>query len=150
MVSIQNRPGGRTRVRLTWPTVLGELIRVLVVDDHPSVRENLRYLVNAERDMDCVGVARDAQEAVRACQELLPDVVILDDEMPGALRNEIYARHGKIFKHRWLKSYFSSLPWYHPDPKFSESELNSIERHNVAVLIARQKKADTEISMTAA
>jgi DNA-binding NarL/FixJ family response regulator len=64
--------------------VLGGIIRVLVVDDHPSVRENLRYLVNAERDMECVGVARDAQEAVRACQELMPDVVILDDEMPGA------------------------------------------------------------------
>ena len=63
--------------------MLGGLIRVLVVDDHPSVRENLRYLVNAERDMDCVGVARDAQEAVRLCQELMPDVVILDDEMPG-------------------------------------------------------------------
>ena len=60
------------------------MIRVLVVDDHPSVRENLRYLVNAERDMECVGVARDAQEAVRLCQELMPDVVILDDEMPGA------------------------------------------------------------------
>ena len=63
--------------------MVGDTIRVLVVDDHPSVRENLRYLVNAERDMDCVGVARDAQEAVRACQELMPDVVILDDEMPG-------------------------------------------------------------------
>src|ERR1700694_555009 len=60
------------------------MIRALVVADHPSVRENLRYLVNAERDMDCVGVARDAQEAVRLCQELMPDVVILDDEMPGA------------------------------------------------------------------
>ena len=48
------------------------------------MRENLRYLVNAERDMECVGVARDAQQAVRACQELMPDVVILDDEMPGA------------------------------------------------------------------
>src|SRR5438046_328640 len=59
------------------------MIRVLVVDDHPSVRENLRYLVNAERDMDCIGVARDAPEAVRTCQELMPDVVILDDEMPG-------------------------------------------------------------------
>lgn len=48
------------------------------------MRENLRYLVNAERDLECVGVARDAQQAVRACQELMPDVVILDDEMPGA------------------------------------------------------------------
>ena len=69
--------------------VLGDLIRVLVVDDHPSVRENLRYLVNAERDMECVGVARDAPEAVRACQELVPDVVILDDEMPGGRGTEI-------------------------------------------------------------
>src|SRR2546428_11592273 len=59
------------------------MIRVLVVDDHPSVRENLRYLVNAERDMDCIGVARDAPEAVSLCQELPPDVVFLDDEMPG-------------------------------------------------------------------
>lgn len=69
--------------------MLGGNIRVLVVDDHPSVRENLRYLVNAERDMDCVGVARDAQQAVRSCQELMPDVVILDDEMPGARGIEV-------------------------------------------------------------
>jgi two-component system, NarL family, nitrate/nitrite response regulator NarL len=64
--------------------VLGGRIRVLAVDDHPSVRENLRYLVNAERDMECVAVARDAAQAVRLCQELMPDVVILDDDMPGA------------------------------------------------------------------
>ena len=62
----------------------GEHIRVLAVDDHPSVRENLRYLINAEPDMECVGVARDAVQCVKACQELLPDVVVLDDEMPGA------------------------------------------------------------------
>src|SRR5436309_8918121 len=34
--------------------------------------------------MECVGVARDAVQCVKACQELLPDVVVLDDEMPGA------------------------------------------------------------------
>jgi len=54
------------------------------VDDHPSIRENLRYLVNAEPDMECVGVARDGVECVTACQELMPDVVVLDDEMPRA------------------------------------------------------------------
>lgn len=62
----------------------GDHIRVLAVDDHPSVRENLRYLVNAEPDLECVGVARDAIEAVKSAQELLPDVVVLDDDMPYA------------------------------------------------------------------
>src|SRR6266446_270709 len=83
-MSIKNRQLIPALRGLESATVLGGIIRVLVVDDHPSVRENLRYLVNAERDMECVGVARDAQEAVRACRELMPDVVILDDEMPGA------------------------------------------------------------------
>jgi len=82
-MSIGNRHRVNEPTRPKLAKVLGGRIRVLVVDDHPSVRENLRYLVNAERDMDCVGVARDAQEAVRTCQELMPDVVILDDEMPG-------------------------------------------------------------------
>jgi DNA-binding NarL/FixJ family response regulator len=69
--------------------VVGGYIRVLAVDDHPSVRENLRYLIDAEPDMQCVAVARDAQQAVRACQELLPDVVVLDDDMPGARGIEV-------------------------------------------------------------
>src|SRR5205807_6220282 len=83
-MSIENRHRVNEPTRPKLAKMLGGRIRVLVVDDHPSVRENLRYLVNAERDMECVGVARDAQEAVRAAQELVPDVVILDDEMPGA------------------------------------------------------------------
>src|SRR5437868_15340253 len=82
-MSIGNRHRMNEPARPKLAKVLGGRIRVLVVDDHPSVRENLRYLVNAERDMDCIGVARDAPEAVRTCQELMPDVVILDDEMPG-------------------------------------------------------------------
>jgi DNA-binding NarL/FixJ family response regulator len=58
-------------------------IRVLVADDHPSVRENLRYLINAEADLECVGVAKDGVAAVQLAQELLPDVLVLDEDMPG-------------------------------------------------------------------
>ena len=59
-------------------------VRVLVADDHPSVRENLRYLIDSENDLACVGAAKDGPATVQLCQELLPDVLVLDEDMPGA------------------------------------------------------------------
>lgn len=58
-------------------------IRVLVTDDTPSVRENLRYLVNAEDDMECVGVAKNGVQCVDMCHELAPHVVVLDGDLTG-------------------------------------------------------------------
>jgi DNA-binding NarL/FixJ family response regulator len=60
-----------------------ERLRVLVADDHPSVRENLRYLINAEEDMECIGVAKDGSRCVELCHELMPDVLVLDSDMPS-------------------------------------------------------------------
>jgi DNA-binding NarL/FixJ family response regulator len=59
-------------------------IRVLVADDHPSVRENLRYLIDAEPDLECVGLARDGIVCLQLCRELAPAVLVLDEDMPGA------------------------------------------------------------------
>ena len=58
-------------------------LRVVVADDNPSVRENLRYLINAEPDLICVGVARDARQCLALCSELLPDVLVLDQGVDG-------------------------------------------------------------------
>jgi DNA-binding NarL/FixJ family response regulator len=58
-------------------------IRVVVADDHPSVRENLRYLIDAEDDMTCVGIAKDGRSCVDLCYDLVPQVLVLDDDMPG-------------------------------------------------------------------
>jgi len=66
--------------------------RVLVADDHPSVRENLRYIINAESDLECVGVARDGPQSMKLCRELAPDVLVLDDEMPGNIEGLEIAR----------------------------------------------------------
>jgi YARHG domain-containing protein len=59
------------------------------------------------------------------------------------MRDEIYARHGKVFKEPWTQKYFASFDWYQPDPKFSESSLSEIERRNIAIITAYEKKAVT-------
>jgi DNA-binding NarL/FixJ family response regulator len=58
--------------------------RVLVAESHPSLRENLRYLINAERDMQCVGVARNGRQCIELCRQLLPQVLVVDEILPGA------------------------------------------------------------------
>jgi DNA-binding NarL/FixJ family response regulator len=56
-------------------------LRIVVADDHPSIRENLRYLLNAELGFVVVGVAKDGQDALRLVRATRPDVLVLDSEM---------------------------------------------------------------------
>ena len=58
-------------------------VRVVVVDDHTLVRQGIVGLLDNEADIDVVGQAGDAQEALRAIAELSPDVVLMDVTMPG-------------------------------------------------------------------
>jgi two-component system response regulator NreC len=58
-------------------------IRVLVCDDHALLRSGLRLLLEAEPDLQVVGEAGDAEEAVERARALAPDVVILDIVLPG-------------------------------------------------------------------
>lgn len=57
-------------------------ITVLLVDDHTVVRQGLRALVSAERDLDVVAEAANGREAVAAARKVLPDVVVMDVAMP--------------------------------------------------------------------
>ena len=58
-------------------------IRVMVVDDHPVVRDGIRRVLEHFGQFDVVGLAGDGEEAVRLAAELRPDVIIMDVIMPG-------------------------------------------------------------------
>lgn len=63
-------------------TVTGP-VRVLLVDDHPVVREGMRSLLAAEPGIEVVGECSDAAGAVAAAVALAPDLVLMDLRMPG-------------------------------------------------------------------
>ena len=58
------------------------VLRIVLADDHPVVREGLKLLVNAQADMRVVGEAADGEEAWRVAKELQPDVLVIDLSMP--------------------------------------------------------------------
>ncbi|MGZ4792631.1 MAG: response regulator transcription factor, partial [Ilumatobacteraceae bacterium] len=58
------------------------MIRILLADDHVLVRAGLSQLLDAQPDIDVVGVACDGQEALEMARKLSPDVVLMDLQMP--------------------------------------------------------------------
>ncbi|QVQ51256.1 response regulator transcription factor [Spiractinospora alimapuensis] len=67
---------------MTEPSV-ESTIRVVIVDDHPVVRDGLRGMLGGEPDFDVVGEAADGTEALATVAHASPDVVLSDLRMPG-------------------------------------------------------------------
>ncbi|MDI6693757.1 MAG: response regulator transcription factor [Anaerolineales bacterium] len=61
---------------------MGEVIRVLVVDDHPVVRRGIRSLLAEEEGLEVVGEAANGKEALEQVEKLHPDVILMDLVMP--------------------------------------------------------------------
>lgn len=77
-----------------------EKTRILLVDDHPIVCEGLAQLINQESDLEVVGKAQDAPEAMRQISALQPDFLIIDISLEGKsgieLMSEIRTQHPDV------------------------------------------------------
>jgi DNA-binding NarL/FixJ family response regulator len=59
-----------------------EKLRIILAEDHETVREGLKLIVNAQSDMEVVGEAGNGAAAIKLARELLPDIVVMDISMP--------------------------------------------------------------------
>ena len=101
--------------------------------DKQNVETIVRYETKIHEGLSTTPVAR-----------ALLDGLFLEDAMQ--MRQEIYARHGKVFKEPWLQKYFSSFAWYKADPNFNDDALSEVEKKNIATIAAYEKKAVTAMS----
>jgi hypothetical protein len=101
-------------------------------------KQNVEAILRVEKSL------RDELGTKAISRKVLEGLFIEDARK---LRNEIYARHGKIFKDKSVQKYFSSFDWYTPDPKFSESSLSKIERQNYAAILAYERKATSMMNV---
>jgi DNA-binding NarL/FixJ family response regulator len=75
------------------------MIRVLIVDDHPVVREGLRAVLEDTKEMQVVGEAGSAEEALASVERALPDIVLLDLELPGMNGVDAIPRFADVASH---------------------------------------------------
>lgn len=62
--------------------ISGSKIKVLLADDHPLLREGLSKVLSLEGDIEIIAEAVDGEEAIKKVEQLLPDVVLMDINMP--------------------------------------------------------------------
>lgn len=92
--------------------------------------------------------AYEAKLREKLSTELITDETLgyLFAEDLRVLRNEIYARRGRIFKDVNLQKYFAAQAWYKPDPEFKDEMLNEIEIKNLAVIKEAESVALSKFS----
>ena len=83
----------------------GRPLRILLADDHVTVRHGLKLLIDGEPDMEVIAEANDGETAVRQAIDLKPDVIVMDISMPGM--NGLAAT--RVLKTSWPESIIVTL-----------------------------------------
>lgn len=94
-------------------------------------------------------LAKEASIREKLTTEELPDDFAeqMFTEDLRILRNEMYARHGRVFKDPVLQKYFAAQAWYKPDPLFKDEMLSNIEFKNLAKLKAAEEMAISKFAI---
>src|SRR6266404_8663397 len=71
------------RPLLNSQNVMGKKLRILIAEDHQTVREGIKLHVNSQSDMEVVGEAGDGDIAIKEAVRLVPDLVVMDISMPN-------------------------------------------------------------------
>src|SRR5215216_5278228 len=79
MVRFEEIEGAEEASRVTTRS---QVARLLIADDHALVREGLRTMLSGEEGIEVIAEANDGQQALHACRELKPDLVLMDVRMP--------------------------------------------------------------------
>lgn len=123
----------------------------------PADQYNPKTLSALERkNLELIDTIRRQQRHVAIApgdMELFEDKLITERMLHGLslhelrlLRNEIYARHGRIFKTLWIQQYFGSQPWYDPKEDFKDEELTGPDKTNVETIVAYENKLHNSIA----
>jgi len=96
------------------------MIKVLVVDDHPIVRQGLKQVISEESDMAVLGEAQNSQEVFELIREQDWDVVVLDITMPGRGGLDVL----RDIKHEWPKLPVLMLS-VHPEDQYAVRTLKA-------------------------
>lgn len=94
-------------------------------------------------------LAQEAKIREKLTTEELPDDFAeqMFTEDLRILRNEMYARHGRVFKDPQLQKYFAAQAWYKPDPEFKDEMLSTIEFKNLAKIKAAEEMAISKFAI---
>ena len=131
--------------------------------DAPGVRQYFEWRdwYKPAKDQKTVRLSRIEQQNVtllesyeaklrqRLSTDLLTDDALgeLFAEDLRVLRNEIYARHGRVFKDVELQKYFAAQPWYVADPNFKDEMVSEIESQNLAKIRAAEESATSKFTL---
>jgi hypothetical protein len=112
----------------------------------PIERKNLEILSGAQKRQRKVAL-------LPGDMEFFENKAITEQMLQGLslhelrlLRNEIYARHGRMFRAEWLQQYFFFQPWYTPDENFKDEELSGNDKLNVETIVKYENRIHQELS----